>query len=245
MAFKTFPLRVEKTEKVTPNILCLGFRREDGEPFSYQPGQFINIHFETDGEPTHRSYSVANAPDAGGLIEIAISPVSGGKATDFLFALRPGDQVQGSGPYGRFVLKEDPPCRYILVGTGTGITPYRAMLPELARRIDGGTATVHILLGVWRRDELLFGKDFEAFAGAHQGARFQACYSREMPADARAWETRGYVQGQFDHLGLDPQQDVVYLCGNPNMVDEAAAYLKDRGFPVKRIRREKYVSANT
>jgi ferredoxin-NADP reductase len=244
MAFKTFPLRVEKAERITPSILCLGFRRDDGLGFDYKPGQFINIHFETDGESTHRSYSVANAPDPGGLIEIAISPVTGGKATDFLFALKPGDCIEGSGPYGRFVLKDDPACRYVLVGTGTGITPYRAMLPELARRVAKGVARVHILLGVWRRDELLFGKDFEAFAGAHEGVRFQACYSREMPSDAQIWETHGYVQRQFDALELDPEQDIVYLCGNPNMVDEAAAYLKERGFPVKRIRREKYVSAN-
>lgn len=244
MGFKTFPLVVVKSEHVTPNILCLGFRRDDGEALAYKPGQFINIHFRADDQDTHRSYSVANAPNDQGLIEIAVSPVRGGKATEFLFGLKPGDRLEGSGPYGRFVLKDDGPCRYLLVGTGTGITPYRAMLPELARRLRGGDTRVHILLGVWRRDELLFGEEFASFARAHEGAGFRACYSREMPPEPAPWEVKGYVQGQFESLDLDPQTDVVYLCGNPNMVDDAAAYLKARGFPVKRVRREKYVSAN-
>ncbi len=244
MAWNTFPLRLEYSEHITPSILHLAFRRADGERFNYIPGQFLNIHFEADGAPTHRSYSVANPPDDTGLIEIDMSPVAGGRATRLLSDLGGGDVVNASGPYGRFILRDDRPCRYVLAGTGTGITPFRAMLPELRGRIRAGFQA-DLLLGVWNPDELLYGAQFLEVAREEEGFRFHACYSRVMPEKPAPHERRGYVQSRFDGLGLDPESDIVYLCGNPNMVDDAMAYLRAAGFPSKHLRREKYVSART
>lgn len=242
MAIETFPVELAWRRKVTPHVLHLAFRRGDGEPLEYTPGQFLNLHFETPAGGTHRSYSIANPPGPQGLLEIAMSPIPGGLASDALAALEPGESIAASGPFGRFVLRDEPPCRYVLVGTGTGITPYRAMLPLLAERLESGFST-HIVLGVWQREELLFGADFQAFAAGNARARFSACYSREFPADAQPWEHPGYVQTLFSHLELNPERDVVYLCGNPGMIDESFEILKAMGFAVKQIRREKYVSA--
>jgi ferredoxin-NADP reductase len=244
MAIETFPLELAWRRRATPHVLHLAFRRQDGAVLDFIPGQFINLHFETEGSGTHRSYSIANPPGPDGLLEIAMSPVESGLATGVLSALAPGDTVAASGPYGRFVLRDEPPCRYVLVGTGTGITPYRAMLPLLGERLKAGFR-VHIALGVWRREELLFGDDFIEFADAHEQAVFSGCYSREQPEHPAPWEHPGYVQTLYSHLELDPAHDVVYLCGNPGMVDESFEILKAMGFGVKQIRREKYVSART
>jgi len=132
----------------------------------------------------------------------------------------------------------------VLVGTGTGITPYRAMLPQLAQRMQNSQARVEVLIGVRSREEFLFAEDFLAAAQATPGVELHARYSRQLPGQPHAWESQGYVQGLFEGMELDPERDIVYLCGNPNMIDEAVAWLKARGFPVKRIRREKYLSAN-
>lgn len=242
MAIDTFPVELAWRRKATPHVLHLAFRRNDGEGFDYVPGQFLNLHFETEAGGSHRSYSIANPPRADGLLEIAVSPVAGGLATEALSALAPGDVMQASGPYGRFVLREEPPCRYVLVGTGTGITPYRAMLPQLRQRLDAGFR-VHIVLGVWRREELLFGEDFIELAAQHPAAEFSACYSRDYPPEPEPWEYAGYVQTLYSQLALDPAQDVVYLCGNPAMIDESSEFLKAMGFGVKQMRREKYLSA--
>jgi ferredoxin-NADP reductase len=244
MAFDTFPIELAWSRHATPHVLQLAFRRSDGQPLAFVPGQFLNLHFDTPDGSAHRSYSIANPPAADGLLEIAMSPVAGGLASGALAALDPGELIPASGPYGRFVLRDDPPCRYVLIGTGTGITPYRAMLPQLADRLDAGFR-VHIVLGVWRRAELLFGTDFRAFADAHPGCEFSACYSREYPTDAKPWEHRGYVQALYEQLALDPAADVVYLCGNPGMIDESAQRLQEVGFTLKQLRREKYLPARS
>lgn len=242
MAIDTFPVELAWRRHVTPHVLHLAFRPLEGAALDFVPGQFINLHFDTGSGSTHRSYSIANPAGPERLLEIAMSPVAGGLASGVLAALEPGQVIPASGPYGRFVLRSEPPCRYVLVGTGTGITPYRAMLPLLSERLAAGFRA-HIVLGVWRREELLFGEDFRAFADAHEGAEFSACYSRELPAAPEPWEQPGYVQALFSRLELDPAADVVYLCGNPGMIDESAEILQAMGFGIKQLRREKYLSA--
>ena len=245
MTWNTFPLVLDWARDITPGVRHFAFRRADAEPFEYTAGQFINLHFDREEGRTHRSYSVATPPGDSGLIEIAVAPVEGGLATGVLFGMGQGDMIDASGPFGRFVLRDDPPCRYVLAATGTGVTPYRAMLPELKRLLEAETHTVELLLGVRRPEELLYGEEFLAMAEARPGFRFTACYSREMPDAPRSFETRGYVQDRFEALGLDPARDIAYLCGNPAMVDDAYNALKAAGFGVREVRREKYLSART
>jgi len=245
MTWNTFPLILEWSSDITPTVRHFAFRRADREPFEYTAGQFINLHWEREGKRTHRSYSIANPPGESGLIELAMAPIAGGFATAKLQGLEPGDMVEASGPYGRFVLRDDPPCRYLLVATGTGVTPYRAMLPSLRRLLAGGDYRVDLLLGVREPAELLYGEEFKAMAAEHENFSFHACYSRTLPAAPSEWEVQGYVQSRLADLGVSPDSDIAYLCGNPNMVDEAAEFLKAAGFGVKLVRREKYLSART
>jgi NAD(P)H-flavin reductase len=53
---------------------------------------------------------------------------------------------------------------------------------------------------------------------------------------------QGHVQTYLKQVEFDSENDVIYLCGNPAMVDDSFALLKEAGMPVPQIRREKYVS---
>jgi len=244
-----FPLRLASSRMLAPSVRHFVFTRDDGEPLAFIPGQFLQVHFSyADGKPTKRSYSIATVhPDAVAVdtpIEIAVSYVEGGAATALFEALGEGDRIEASGPYGRFCLMpNDANRRYLLVGTGTGVTPYRAMLPELARQIRERGIEVVLLFGARTPAELLYGDEFAAFAAATPGFRFIPCYSRQMPEQPRADDRRGYVQEALDEFAPNADTDIAYLCGNPNMVDAAFEKLKNAGLPVPHIRREKYVSS--
>ncbi len=244
MARDTFNLTLQSSRKITPSVLHMLFTREDGQPFNFIPGQFITFHFEHDATQLRRSYSVATIPGHDPHhIEIAVGYFPGGPATELLFNLQPGANLTTTGPFGRLVLREETIKRYILVATGTGVAPYRAMLPQLEKRIKDEDLHIDLLLGVQGREHLLYSDDFLAFANAHPNFRFHACYSREKSQDLKPFETLGYVQERFDDLNLDPQGDVVYLCGNPTMIDTGFDLLKEAGFDPKQIRREKYISS--
>jgi ferredoxin-NADP reductase len=176
-------------------------------------------------------------------IEIAVSFVDGGAATKLLGELPIGGVIDASGPYGRFCLQAgDTNGRYLLLATGTGVTPYRAMLPQIAELVKQGREVV-LLYGARNEVELLYGEEFEAFAQAHPGFTFHGCLSRQPRGLPRPNDRSGHVQNILAELAPTAGRDIAYLCGNPNMVDAAFAALKDFGLPVAQIRREKYVSS--
>src|SRR5688572_33248613 len=146
---------------LAPSVRHLAFVRDAGQALDFLPGQFIPVHFNyADGTPTKRSYSLATVHDhrlgPGESIEIAVSYVPGGAATALFEALDEGQQIQASGPYGRFcLLPADTNRRYLLVGTGTGVTPYRAMLPQIEALMRERSVEVVLLFGCRTPAELL------------------------------------------------------------------------------------------
>ena len=242
---QSFELELIEKVNVTPHIRQLAFRRRDGQPLDFVAGQFVNFFFERGDARSQRSYSIASAPHSHDRIEIAMSPVEGGLATSVFESMQPGDVLPAAGPFGRFVLRDEEPCRYVLVATGTGVTPYRSMLSELVRRVDEEAFHIEMLLGVWRREELLYAEDFLTAAEGRERFNFTACYSREAPPGDRHWEAEGYVQHRFPHLELNPERDVIYLCGNPGMVDASVEHLTEVGFNIRQLRREKYLPSRT
>ena len=238
---------------LAPTVAHLSFVRDDGQPLDFIPGQFVQVHFHyADGTATKRSYSLATIHDhalgAGESVEIAVSYVAGGAATALFEGLDIGGAIDASGPYGRFCLMPaDANRRYLLIGTGTGVTPYRAMLPLLEKAMAERGVEVVLLFGARSPGELLYGDEFRAFAEKHPNFRFVPCLSRELPepgsAQAHADVRHGYVQQFLAEFAPRADTDIAYLCGNPNMVDACFESLKEFGLPVPQIRREKYVSS--
>jgi ferredoxin-NADP reductase len=241
MQANTFALTLEESYMITPNVKHFIFKLPQDIDFTYLPGQFITIYFEHQGQSLHRSYSIANAPTNRGYIELAAGRIENGPGTTLLFNLKPNDTVYAKGPFGRLILKETSPKRYVLVATSTGITPYRAMLPDLQKIMTHHALEVVILQGVQTRSDLLYHEEFKAFANEHQNITYTVYLSREKSALIEL-EHSGYVQHAFPTLNLLPSHDIVYLCGNPSMVDDAFEWLKTHEFSTSQIVREKYIS---
>ena len=241
---RAFNLLLNSVRDIAPGVKHFSFRREDGEILEFIPGQFVQLFFDNGVgiDKLRRSYSIASIAGREDTIDIAVSAVVDGRATERFWALKPGDVVEAMGPFGRLVLRDEPPSRYLMVATGTGVTPYRAMLPEFERRLASAAPDIHVMLGVRTRKDLLYADDFCELAQKHAAFHFTAHYSREPASELESWERRGYVQGAFESLGPNPEADIVYLCGNPNMIDETLLWLTERGFTSQRVRREKYIS---
>lgn len=207
--------------------------------FEFTPGQFITILFDHDGKLVRRSYSIANSPQNNLRIEFAAGQVDGGPGTQYLFSRQPGDILKVTGPFGRLVLKPDMSCqRLVLVATSTGVTPYRSMLPTLAQN---PSMTVDIIQGVPQKEDILFEQDFLNYQQQYPHIQFHAALSRATHIQAQH-HFQGHVQDVLQTLHLNPAQDLIYLCGNPSMIDETTAQLQQQGFNIQQIIREKYLS---
>ncbi len=240
MSREKFKLILRSQQEIAPQVRHFVFERADGQPLDFIPGQFINLFFEYEGNIVQRSYSLANTPGEKTLA-LALSYITSGKASQHLFKMQSGDEIEASGPFGRLTLREEAPKRYILVATGTGVTPYLSMREELMCRMAQGVEVV-LLLGSRTPEELLYRDIFVEFANNAAGFQFIGCCSRTI--NDAPYLRQGYVQDQFEGLNLNPETDMVFLCGNPNMIDAAYTKLTSMGFTAANVRREKYVSSN-
>jgi ferredoxin-NADP reductase len=151
-----FELTLVASYPLAPAVRHYTFVRSDGARQPFIPGQFVQVHFQHEGVTLRRSYSIATQADEQGAesVELAVSFVPGGAATALFEGLAPGDRIQATGPNGRLVLQDgDQNQRYLLVATGTGVTPYRSMLPLIRRRIAERGQRFVLLFG--KRRELV------------------------------------------------------------------------------------------
>lgn len=240
-----FDILLTGREQLAPNLLILRFARADGQPLLHQPGQFIQLNLvDAQGNAQRRSYSLSSRSDrplSDHQFELAISLVPGGLAAGQLLSALPGSVFSASGPLGRFVLPaSDRNGRYLLLATGTGVSPYRGMLPQLMARMQDGVQVV-LLHGARSAAELLYADEFVQLAAQQPRFRYLPCLSRQWPVDLPG-AVQGHVQQQLATLAPDPGNDIAYLCGNPGMVDAGFAALRGAGFGMPRLRREKYLS---
>lgn len=241
MAISEFQFNLLSCDFITPRVKHFIGTVECDKEWSFIPGQFITLSFQHEDKILRRSYSIANSPNAQNTIEFAASFVEGGPGSQFLFQLKPGDTFPISGPFGRLTLKEEPIQRVFLIGTGTGITPYRSMLPAIAKSLKTSpNQQFEIIEGVSHLQELLFENDFKTFCQAHAQVQFHAAISRETSNQKH--HVHGRVQTVLQQKNPNPDQDIVYLCGNPQMIDDTTKLLEEIGFPIQKIIREKYIS---
>ena len=255
MPIKKMQLQFHCKKEIAPNVQHLHFypiyageSEANKESFDFIPGQFITLLLEHPDGVKRRSYSIATIPGNNG-IEFAVSYVKDGIASKLLFNLKPNDTINAIGPAGKLVLKQDDiDCkRYILVGTGTGIAPYRAMLPEIKHRLDKDPDfKVDLVFGAQKRENLFYIEDFLQLANSEPRFNVHAQLSRmnSEKDNLKPHEYIGYAQSAFERLNLNPQQDIIYLCGNPDMIDDSFDILTAEGFETGKIRREKYISSN-
>lgn len=219
--------------------LCLSAKEgQPLTPFSFQAGQFVSLHFQQGDELFRRSYSIATTPEvfaAQSILELAVHCLPEGHASQYLMSADKNTPLEVSGPFGQLLLPDDPPAQLLLIATGSGLAPYRSMLPQLLTLQQQGTC-VRILMGAKTPESLFYQAEFSTLLAA--GGQFIPCYSRvkQAPKGARL----GYVQHQLASMGLDPERELVFLCGAPGMIDACWAELKALGFGVRQVKREKY-----
>lgn len=110
------------------------FRADDGGGLHYQPGQFITLLLEIDGEAIRRNYTISSSPSRPHHLSVTVKRVDDGRVSNWLHDnLRVGDRIAGLGPHGSFHLGAAEGSRKLLMlSAGSGITPMITMLRYIA-----------------------------------------------------------------------------------------------------------------
>lgn len=217
----------------------------DGEATPFEAGQYMTIGVMVDGRIVQRPYSIASAPSAANDgYEMYVRLVEGGTFTPLLWELPVGHRMRIIGPKGKFTLEPDDGRIHVFVSSGTGNAPFVAMMRELLAH--GAPRRAVFLNGCsYERDlgyrELLEGWERD---GGYPVTFIPTVSRPDDPRNA-GWTGRtGRVETILgpvcDELGLSPDNAVVYLCGNPDMILSAEAMLLERGFDETSIKKELY-----
>lgn len=229
-------LTLRRARALSPKVRELTF--DPGPAYAFRAGQWVSIKVPSDDpdQPHARSYSIASAPRSDGTFDVAVTRVESGPGSTFLHAMLEGQTVPAADPMGFFTLPDAIDRPLLLVGTGTGVAPLRAMLQSLDALAERPRTT--LLFGVRSREDVLYADEFEARAASDPRFRFEPTLSRPDPG----WAGRtGYVQTHLaDLLGGLPDA-AVYICGLNAMVREARDVLrKTLGLPRDRVHSERF-----
>lgn len=220
---------VESVRLETPSVKTLRLRLPEGVPFSFLPGQWIQLHFPGESHDK-RAYSIASSPLDRGAIEITFA--NAGKFTARLFETKPGDRFVVEGPYGRWTYAGDA-AHAVVVTAGTGIAPVRSMARlVIDKPLD---KLLSIFYSSKTEQDIVYRSEIEE-------------WSRHPNIRVHATLTRGSWTGPTGRLNLktiaqaigDLREPVYYLCGPNSLVEAIFRALLDAQIPRERIHREKW-----
>jgi CDP-4-dehydro-6-deoxyglucose reductase len=213
---KKMPTRIAKLEKLSDDVMLVALQLPANEKLNYRAGQYIEFLLR-DGK--RRSYSMANAPHDAEHISLHIRHMPGGLFTDQVFStLKERDILRFEGPQGTFYLREDSDKPIILLASGTGFAPIKALVEQLIH--TKSTRPVALYWGGRRPADLYMDKLCQEWAAQLPGFRYVPVISDAQAEDQ--WQGRtGFVHQAVmaDHADLSAYQ--VYACGAPVMVDSA------------------------
>jgi NAD(P)H-flavin reductase len=214
------------------DIAVLRIRPDPAYP--YRAGQSVPV--ETPMRPKlWRTYSPANAPRADGTLDLHVKAVPGGQVSNALVnSVMPGDVLKLGCPVGnRLTLDGDTGRNLVLLAGGTGLSPLKALVEELAAGHNP------------RRVAL--------FVGARTDPDLYDMPALERMQRALPWLTvvpvlshdpyHGGERGTVGEVALRHESWVdceVYVCGPDGMVSDCVTRLVAAGIPVERIHTEDY-----
>ncbi|XP_050375688.1 ferredoxin--NADP reductase, leaf isozyme, chloroplastic [Argentina anserina] len=162
-----------------------------------------------------------------------------GVCSNFLCDLKPGSEVTMTGPVGKeMLMPKDPNATIIMLGTGTGIAPFRSFLWKMFfekhedYRFEG---LAWLFLGVPTSSSLLYKEEFEKMKEkAPQNFRLDFAVSREQTNEKGE---KMYIQTRMAQYAeelwqlLKKDNTYVYMCGLKGMekgIDEIMLSLAAR-----------------
>lgn len=233
------PCRVASIDKPAPDVAILKLQLPANVVPRYHAGQYVEFILR-DG--ARRAYSMANAPHrAGEGLELHLRHLPGGKFTDHVFgALKEKDILRVEGPFGSFYLREESAKPIVLLASGTGFAPIKAIIEHL--QFKGITRDAVLYWGCRSKADLyLHDWALEAAAALPQ-LRYVPVLSEPKPEDAWSGRT-GFVHQALMADLPDLSAHQVYACGAPVMVDAAQRDLVARcGLPADEFYADSFVT---
>ena len=238
---RKMPVRIAAMEKKSPDVMRIMLQLPSTENMQYHAGQYVEFLLR-DG--SRRAYSIANAPHtlAAGAptIDLHIRHMPGGKFTDHVFGVMKEKEIQRiEAPFGSFYLREDSDKPMVLLASGTGFAPIKALLEHMqhkniqrpARLYWGGRRPADIYMNDWVMTQLALMPNLQ----------FIPVVSNALPEDHWTGRT-GFVHAAVLQDLPDLSAHQVYACGAPVVIESAQRDYLKHGLPAEEFFADSFTS---
>ncbi len=231
-------LKVLRTFDEAPSVRTFRLGSLEGGvlPFSYLPGQFLNLTATIGGKRVKRSYSIASSPTERDYAEITVKREPFGVMSGYLHEqVKEGDELEVDAPWGRFTFTGAEADSIVLIGGGVGITPLMSQIRYLTAR--GWPGEIVLLYCFREPADFIFREELEYLQRRNPNLRVVAAATRRgrMP-----WlGLEGRFTKEIVAYALPKNESYrIHLCGPPPMMEAIRGMLLELGVARDQIRTE-------
>jgi ferredoxin-NADP reductase len=221
-------LRVESIVTETPSVKTfrLGPASDDHFlPFTFVPGQFLNVSFGIGGARMNRSYSISSSPTPREYVELTVRREPRGAVSRHIDdLLKVGDQIEAGGPIGKFTFTGTEADSIVLIAGGVGITPMMSITRYLTERSWAGD--IFFVYACRAPTDFIFANEITALQHVNPKLRVVVTMSRP---EGTTWRgPRGRITKELlTQTVPNLASRRIHLCGPPLMMDSVKAILTE------------------
>jgi ferredoxin-NADP reductase len=207
-------------------------------PFTFVPGQFLNIAFGIGGARMIRSYSISSSPTQREYVELTVRREPRGAVSRHINdLLKVGDQIETGGPVGKFTFDGTEADSVVLLAGGVGITPMMSITRYLTERSWAGD--IFFIYTCRTPTDFIFADDVAALQRRNPKLRVAVTISS---AEGTDWKgPRGRISKEWlTQTVPDLASRRIHLCGPPAMMDSIKAIFAELGIPPDRLKTEAF-----
>jgi ferredoxin-NADP reductase len=207
-------------------------------PFTFVPGQFLNVAFWIGGARMNRSYSISSSPTQRDYVELSVRREPRGAVSRHINdLLKVGDQIEAGGPVGKFTFTGAEADSIVLVSGGVGITPMMSITRYLTERAWAGD--IFFIYTCRTPADFIFANEVAALQRRNPKLRVAVTISQ---AEGTDWKgARGRITKEWlTQTVPDLASRRIHLCGPPAMMDSTKAILTELGVPPDRVKTEAF-----
>ncbi|MDB5972172.1 MAG: hypothetical protein JWQ90_4622 [Hydrocarboniphaga sp.] len=237
-------LRVGSVIIETPSVKTLRLLPSSGAgrlPFTFLPGQFLNVSLWIGGAKMNRSYSISSSPTQRGFVDLTVRREPRGAVSRHVDdVLKVGDVIEAGGPVGRFTFTGAEASSIVLIAGGVGITPMMSIARFLTER--AWTGDIFFLYACRSPADFIFAKDLAELQRFN--SKLHVTVTMERPEGTDWQGPRGRITRELlTQTVPDLTSRRIHLCGPPVMMDAIKTLLAEMGVPPKQVKTEDFGSA--
>lgn len=232
-------LRLGSIVTEAPGVKTFRLLPSSGEgflPFTFVPGQFLNVAFGIGGARMNRSYSISSSPTQRDYVDLTIKREPRGAVSRHMVdLLAVGDLIEAGGPVGKFTFDGTEAESVVLISAGVGITPMVSITRYLTERSWPGD--IFFIYTCRTPADFIFSGEVAALQKRNPKLRVAVTSTR---AEGTDWKgPRGRLTKELlTQTVPDLASRRIHICGPATMMEATKALLTELGVPPDQVKSE-------